>query len=98
MKLLCFIFAICGLVHDINNYFHIMALEGKIIKMDIVSIICSKSHKEATMQNSFDINYINDQLTTSMFYPVLRNLAESIFSGKNRKADILASQEKTDLT
>ena len=30
-----------------------------------------------------------------MFYPVLRNLAQSIFSGKNRKADILATSRES---
>ena len=35
MKLLCFIFAIRGLVHDINNhFFNIMAVEGKLMKME----------------------------------------------------------------
>ena len=40
------------------------------------------------MKSSFDINYEkNDQLTTSMFNPVLRNYS----AGKNLKADIQAT-------
>ena len=61
-------------------------------RWNIVSISCTKSHKIAPNKSSFNINY---EKITSMFHPLLRNLAQSIFSGENRKADILSTSRKS---